>query len=185
VLTVDATSVRRALAGAVFNVFLITRAPLQLFQAIQTSLLPHLTGLEATEGHAAFTKAIRVTVLAIAAFALAVALGLLVFGPFAMRHLFGQPFTYNRFGLAAIGLGMGFHLTAGALNQSALARGHARAAAACWLSAAAVFVAWMFTGAVRDQVLRAELGYAGATGLLALALAALYRRGTAARTASA
>jgi hypothetical protein len=80
---------------------------------------------------------------------------------------------------------MGFHLTAGALNQSALARGHARAAAACWLSAAAVFVAWMFTGAVRDQVLRAELGYAGATGLLALALAALYRRGTAARTASA
>ena len=38
---------------------LIARAPLQLFQAIQTSLLPHLTGLEATEGHAAFARAIR------------------------------------------------------------------------------------------------------------------------------
>ena len=52
-----------------FNVLLIARAPLQLFQAIQTSLLPHLTGLEATAGHATFARAIRITVLAIAAFA--------------------------------------------------------------------------------------------------------------------
>jgi hypothetical protein len=42
---VDATSSNTALAGVVFNVLLIARAPLQLFQAIQTSLLPHLTGL--------------------------------------------------------------------------------------------------------------------------------------------
>jgi O-antigen/teichoic acid export membrane protein len=185
VLTVDATSGNRALAGPVFNVLLIARAPLQLFQAIQTSLLPHLTGLEATEGHAAFSKAIRVTVLAIAAFALTVALALLAIGPFAMRHVFGQHFSYNRFGLAAIGLGMGFHLIAGALKQSALARGRARAAAACWLSAAALFVAWMFTHAVAGQLLRAEIGYAGATALLALALAVLYRRGTAARLGEA
>ena len=54
---------------------LIARAPLQLFQAIQTSLLPHLTGLEATAGHEAFARAIRMTVLAIAAFAAVVALG--------------------------------------------------------------------------------------------------------------
>jgi O-antigen/teichoic acid export membrane protein len=184
VLTVDATSGNRALAGPVFNVLLIARAPLQLFQAVQTSLLPHLTGLEATQGHAAFVRAIRVTVLAIAAFALTVALALLAFGPFVMGHLFGQRFTYDRFGLAAIGLGMGFHLTAGALNQAALARGRARAAAACWLSAAALFVAWMFTHIVHGQLLRAELGYAGATGLLALSLALLYRRGTAERVAS-
>jgi O-antigen/teichoic acid export membrane protein len=181
VLTVDATAGSGALAGPVFNVLLIARAPLQLFQAIQTSLLPHLTGLEATEGHAAFTRAIRVTALAIAAFALTVALALLAIGPFVMRHLFGQHFSYDRFGLAAIGLGMGFHLTAGALNQAALARGRARAAAACWLVAAALFVAWMFSHIVAGQLLRAELGYAGATALLALALALLYRRGTAAR----
>ena len=54
VLTVDAPRRRTALAGIVFNVLLIARAPLQLFQAIQTSLLPHLAGLEATEGHEAF-----------------------------------------------------------------------------------------------------------------------------------
>src|SRR5579871_4456858 len=52
VLTVAATSSAGGLPGFVFDVLLITRAPLQLFQAIQTSLLPHLAGLEATEGHA-------------------------------------------------------------------------------------------------------------------------------------
>jgi O-antigen/teichoic acid export membrane protein len=183
VLTVDATSTNRALAGVVFNVLLIARAPLQLFQAIQTSLLPHLTGLEATEGHDAFARAIRVTLLAIAGFALAVSLALLAVGPFVMSHLFGQVFPYNRFGLALIGIGMGFHLASGALNQAALARDHARAAAACWLFSALVFVAWMVSPAVHGQVLRAEIGYAGATVLLAFTLSVLYRRGTSARLA--
>jgi O-antigen/teichoic acid export membrane protein len=177
VLTVDATSSKSALPGIVFNVLLIARAPLQLFQAIQTSLLPHLTGLEATEGHDAFARAIRITVLAIAAFATAVALGLLAIGPFALQHVFfGQVFKYNRFGLALIGVGMGLHLISGALNQAALARDRARAAAGCWLLAAVVFLAWMLTPAISEQLLRAEIGYAGATAILALALTLLYRR---------
>jgi O-antigen/teichoic acid export membrane protein len=177
VLTVDATSRSTTLAGIVFNVLLIARAPLQLFQAIQTSLLPHLTGLEATAGHEAFARAIRVTIMAIAAFAAAVSLGLLLVGPFALRHVFfGQAYDYGRFGLALIGVGMGLHLTSGALNQAALARDRARAAACCWLVAAVAFVAWMLIPAVGDQLLRAEIGYAGATALLAAALGALYRQ---------
>jgi O-antigen/teichoic acid export membrane protein len=178
VLTVDATSPNRALAGIVFNVLLIARAPLQLFQAIQTSLLPHLTGLEATAGHEAFAKAIRTTVLAIAGFAGIVAIGLLLVGPFALRHVFfGQDFHYKGAGLALIGLGMGLHLCSGALNQAALARDRARAAAGCWLLAAAAFVGWMLVPAVSEQLLRAEIGYAGATAVLALALTLLYRQG--------
>jgi len=181
VLTVDATSTDRALAGVVFNVLLIARAPLQLFQAIQTSLLPHLTGLEATEGHVAFGRAIRVTVLAIVGFALAVSIGLLAIGPFVMSKVFGQIFPYNRFGLAIIGLGMGFHLVSGALNQAALARDHARAAAACWLVAALAFVVWMIVPIIHGQVWRTEVGYAGATALLAGLLGLLYRRGSSTR----
>ena len=179
VLTVAATSPDKALAGIVFNVLLIARAPLQLFQAIQTSLLPHLTGLEVTDGHEAFARAIRLTVRAIAAFAAAVALGLLAIGPFVMSHLFGQHFTYGRFGLALIGLGMGLHLTSGALNQAALARDRARAAACCWGLAAALFLVWMLIPAVSEQLLRTEIGYAGATALLASMLAMLYWRGDA------
>jgi len=178
VLTVDATAKDVALAGIVFNILLIARAPLQLFQAIQTSLLPHLTGLEATAGHEAFGRAIRITVLAIAAFAAAVSLALLAIGPFVMEHvLFGQDYDYGRWGLALIGVGMGLHLTSGALNQAALARDRARAAAGCWLLAAVLFVGWMFLPAISDQVLRVEVGYAGATALLAAALTLLYRRG--------
>jgi O-antigen/teichoic acid export membrane protein len=178
VLTVDATSSNGRLAGIVFNVLLIARAPLQLFQAIQTSLLPHLTGLEATEGHDAFARAIRVTVLAITAFAGTVTVGLLIVGPFALRHVFfGQHFTYKGTGLALIGIGMGLHLISGALNQAALARDRARAAFACWIVAALAFFGWMLLPAVSDQLLRTETGYAGATALLALMLAGLYRRG--------
>jgi O-antigen/teichoic acid export membrane protein len=180
VLTVDATSHERALAGIVFNVLLIARAPLQLFQAVQTSLLPHLSGLEATAGHDQFARAVRTTVKAIAAFAGAVALGLLILGPWALGHvLFGQHYTYGRVGLALIGIGMGFHLCSGALNQAALARNRARAAAGCWLAAAAVFIVWMLSPAVSDEVLRAEIGYVGATALLAGFLLLLYRRGSA------
>jgi O-antigen/teichoic acid export membrane protein len=177
VLTVDATSTNLALAGIVFNVLLIARAPLQLFQAIQTSLLPHLTGLEAIEGHDAFAHAIRVTVRAITAFAAAVALGLLAIGPFVMEHLFGQHYAYNRFGLALIGLGMGMHLTSGALNQAVLARDRARTAAVCWAGAAVVFVAWMLTPIISEELLRTEIGYLGATSLLTLMLSVVYKRG--------
>jgi O-antigen/teichoic acid export membrane protein len=179
VLTVDATSHNTALAGIVFNVLLIARAPLQLFQAIQTSLLPHLTGLEATAGHDAFARAIRTTILAILAFAGVVSLGLLVVGPFALGHVFfGQNYSYKGAGLALIGIGMGLHLTSGALNQAALARDRARAAAGCWLLAAALFVVWMLLPAISEQLLRAEVGYAGATAVLVLALTLLYRQGT-------
>lgn len=178
VLTVAATSSDGALAGIVFNVMLIARAPLQLFQAIQTSLLPHLTGLEAREGRAAFARAIRMTVMAIGAFALAVTLGLLALGPLVMEHVvFGQHYSYGRVGLALIGLGMGMHLTSGALNQAALARNQARTAAGCWLVAAAVFLTWMLLPVVGEQVLRAELGYLGAASLLAVLLGLVYRRG--------
>ena len=178
VLTVAATAADKALAGIVFDVLLIARAPLQLFQAIQTSLLPHLTGLETTAGHRAFARAVRVTVLAIGGFAAVVALALLAIGPFVMEHLFGQQYPYGRVGLALVGVGMGLHLTSGALNQAALARNRARAAAICWLLAAGLFLAWMLTPAVANQLSRTEIGYAGATGLLALMLWAVYRQGS-------
>jgi O-antigen/teichoic acid export membrane protein len=163
-------------AAIVFSAFLITRAPLQLFQSVQTSLLPHLAGLEATEGAEGFARAIRVTVLAIAAFAGAVALGLLVLGPWVMSVVFDVGVDYGRVGLAVIAIGMGFHLAAGTFNQAALARGRAHSAAAAWLVAAAAFVAWMAAAVVDDQLVRAEVGYAGAAALLCALLVVLYRR---------
>jgi O-antigen/teichoic acid export membrane protein len=165
-------------AGVVFSALMVARAPLQLFQAVQTSLLPHLAGLEATEGRAAFAKAIRTTVLAIAAFAAACAIGLLLIGPWAMHIVFDKE-GYSRVGLAVIAVGMGLHLTAGTFNQAALARGRAGQAAAAWMAAAVVFVVWMVLPVVDDELVRAEVGYAGAAGLLCALLYGLYRRGPA------
>src|SRR5690349_314946 len=68
VLTTDVTAADAAAAGFVFNVLLIARAPLQLFQAVQGSLLPHLAGLEARAGRAEVHRAVRITVLAVAGF---------------------------------------------------------------------------------------------------------------------
>jgi O-antigen/teichoic acid export membrane protein len=159
-------------------VLLIARAPLQLFQAVQGTLLPHLATLQATAGNAEFRRAIRITLLAIAAFALTVAIGLFAIGPFALGVLFDVDYDYGRGGLALLALGVGCHLAAGTLNQAALARGQAAVAAACWLVAAALFLGWMFLPVVDDELLRAEVGYLGAAGLLCAALAVLYRRAT-------
>lgn len=176
VLIVEHTS-GPELAGFVFNVLLIVRAPLQLFQAVQTSILPHLAGLEARESADAFARAIRVTVLAIAAFAGACALGLLAIGPWVMETLLGDKgFTYERGGLALVALGMGFHLVAGTLNQAALARGRAAQSAAAWLLSAVLFVAWVASPIVSDEVMRVETGYFGAAFILSGLLFALYRR---------
>ena len=176
VLTVDATSPDARAAGYVFTALLIVRAPLQLFQAVQGSLLPHLAGLEATAGRAEFARAIRVTVLAIAAFAGAVAVGLLALGPVVLDLLFEDEKRFGRVGLAVLAVRMGAHLIAGTLNQAALARDRAGRAAAAWLVTAALFVGWMLLGAVEEPLLRTELGYAGAAGLLCALLVALERR---------
>ena len=168
--------------GFVFNVMLIVRAPLQLFQAIQTSILPHLAGLEARESPEEFHKAIRTTILVIAAFAAAVALGLLLIGPAVMTALLGDKgFTYGRVGLALVGVGMGLHLISGTLNQAALARGRAAAAAAAWLFSAALFVIFVATagGSENEVVTRVEVGYLGATAVLCTLLWLLYRLGPA------
>jgi O-antigen/teichoic acid export membrane protein len=163
----------------VFNVLLIVRAPLQLFQAVQTAILPHLAGLEARESPEEFHRAIRITVMVIAAFAGAVAIGLLAIGPFVMTALLGNKgFSYGRWGLAVIGLGMGFHLISGTLNQAALARGRNRLAAIAWLSAAALFVAFMLSGAIGSEVTRVEVAYFTATLVLCGLLWAIYRLGT-------
>ena len=180
-----AGSITSGLTGFVFNVMLIVRAPLQLFQAIQTSILPHLAGLEARESTEEFSRAIRITVKAIAAFAGAVTIGLLAIGPFVMTLLLGNKgYPYGRFGLAIVGLGMGLHLVSGTLNQAALARGRARLAAVAWLSAAVLFVLLVAAPTITSEVTRVEVAYFTGTLVLCGLLYAIYRRGPAATPAA-
>jgi O-antigen/teichoic acid export membrane protein len=175
-LKVTADSGGAALAGFAFNVLLLARAPLQLFQAIQTSILPHLTKSRATGEQDQFKRSINITLMAIAVFAGCVALGMLALGPFAMDVFFGSKFDYDRLGLVIVSIGMGLYLSAATLNQAALARGQARAASACWATAAAGFVAFLLIADFSDRVLQMEVGYLGGACVLCALLYTLYRR---------
>ncbi|HLL86033.1 MAG TPA: hypothetical protein VK387_01840 [Thermoleophilaceae bacterium] len=178
-LLVKATEGARgaALAGFVFNVLLIARAPLQLFQAVQTSILPHLTRLRAGGAEDPFRRSVNLTLRAIAGFAALVALVMLAVGPALMDLFFGGDFAYPRAGLVLVSVGMGLYLAAATLNQAALARGRARAAAACWAGSATVFVVFLLAWRFHDRVLQVEVAFLGAAALLCGLLLVLYRRG--------
>jgi O-antigen/teichoic acid export membrane protein len=165
-----------ALAGFTFNVLLIARAPLQLFQAIQTSILPHLTRLRASGESDPFRRSVNLTLTAIAGFAGCVALVMLAAGPQLMDLLFGGDFDYERGGLVLVAVGMGLYLSAATLNQALLAHGLAAQASACWISAAAGFVVFLLLADFNDRVLQVELAFVGAAALLSAALYGLYRR---------
>jgi O-antigen/teichoic acid export membrane protein len=170
-------AVDAAAAGFIFNVLMVARAPLLLFQAVAASLLPHLTRLRTrgdATGEDAFRMSINTTLMIVAAFAAAVTVGVLAIGPQVMQLAFGDKFTYDRAGLAIVAVGMGFYLAAAALNQAALAQGQARRAAVCWVACATAFVIFNLIQPL-DPYRTVEVGFAGAAAVLSGLLYALYR----------
>jgi O-antigen/teichoic acid export membrane protein len=166
-----------AAAGYIFNVLMVARAPLLLFQGIATSLLPHLTRLRSrggTEGETAFRMSIRGTLTAIAAFGVLVTIVVAAIGPQLMQIAFGDKFTYDRLGLILVSIGMGLYLSAATLNQAAVAQGQVRRSAACWVTCAVAFLIWNLLP-VLDEFRRVEIGFTGAAAALAGLLYLLYR----------
>ncbi len=167
-----------AAAGYIFNVLLIARAPLVLFQAVAASLLPHLTRLRARgdeNSRDAFRSSLENTMLLIAGFAAVTTLAVVTIGPQVMQIAFGDKFEYDRLGLAIVSVGMGFYLVAASLNQAALAQGQAHRAASRWIVCAAAFVVFNLVSPT-DAFRAVEIGFAGCSMLLALLLAQVYLR---------
>ena len=166
-----------AAAGFIFNVLMVVRAPVLVFQGVATSLLPHLTRLRArgAAGDDAFHDSVRTTLIAIACFTALVLLAVLAVGPAAMQIAFGDEFTYDRAALVIMAAAMGFHLTATTFSQAALAHGAAARAARCWAVSGALFLAWCLTPIVADEARRVEVGFLGGAIVLAALLARVYR----------
>ena len=156
---------------------LIARAPLQLFQAVQTSILPHLTRLRASGETDPFRRSVNVTLMAIAAFAGCVALVMLAIGPWLMHVLFGGDFDYERGGLVLVSIGMGLYLSAATLNQALLAHGRAPPGLR-WRGSAArsTFALFLLLADFDDPVLQVEIAFVGAAAALCALLWSLYRR---------
>jgi O-antigen/teichoic acid export membrane protein len=168
-----------AAAGFIFNVLMLARAPLQLFQAVSTSILPHLTSLHTStdpDSGREFHRSVRGVLLGVAGFAAFTALVVLVAGPQLMQLAFSDKFSYDRPGLLLATLGMGLYLGAVTLNQACLAQGQVRRAAARWLACAAFFVLWNFLPLIGNEFRRVEIGFALTAGILFCLLYLVYRR---------
>ena len=167
-----------AAAGFIFNVLMIARAPLQLFQAVSTSILPHLTSLhtsDAPDSEREFHRSVRGVLLGVAAFAAFTALVVLIAGPKLMQIAFSAKFEYDRPGLLLVTLGMGLYLGSVTLNQACIAQGQVRRAAARWIACAGFFILWNFLPIVGDEFRRVEIGFALTAGVLFALLYLVYR----------
>jgi O-antigen/teichoic acid export membrane protein len=168
-----------AAAGFIFNVLMIARAPLQLFQAVSTSILPHLTSLhtsEAPDSESEFHRTVRMVLLGIAAFTAVSFAVMALAGPKLMQIAFSNKFTYDRAGLLLITLGMGLYLSSVTVNQACIAQGQVRRSAVRWISCAALFIAWNFVPLLSNEFRRVEVGFLLAAGVLFSLLYYVYRR---------
>jgi O-antigen/teichoic acid export membrane protein len=166
-------------AGFIFNVLMIARAPLQLFQSVSTSILPHLTSLHTSddpESDREFSHTVRIVLLGIVAFTGAALVFMAAVGPKAMQIAFGKNFTYDRAGLLLVTVGMGLYLASVTLNQACVAQGQVRRAAARWITCAVIFIGWNFVPLVSNEQRRVEFGFLIAAGVLFALLYWVYRR---------
>jgi len=167
-----------AAAGFIFNVLMIARAPLQLFQAVSTSILPHLTSLHTSsdpDSEREFHRSVRGVLLGVAAFTVIAFIAMAIAGPTMMQIAFSKKFTYDRLGLLLVTLGMGLYLGSVTLNQACVAQGQVRRAAGRWLACAAFFILWNFLPIVSNEFRRVEIGFALTAGVLFAVLYLVYR----------
>jgi O-antigen/teichoic acid export membrane protein len=166
-------------AGFIFNVLMLARAPLQVFQAVSTSILPHLTGLHTSEDPGSkdeFRRSVRMVLLGIAAFAAVTGLVVLIAGPQLMQIAFSKKYSYERGELLLVTAAMGLYLCSVTVNQACVAQGQVRRAAARWIACAALFIGWNFVPLVGNEFHRVELGFLLAAGVLFGLLYLIYRR---------
>jgi O-antigen/teichoic acid export membrane protein len=168
-----------AAAGFIFNVLMLARAPLQVFQAVSTSILPHLTGLHTSDdpdSEHEFHRSVRMVLLGIAAFAAFTGLVVLIAGPQLMQIAFSKKYSYGRGELLMVTAAMGLYLCSVTVNQACVAQGQVRRAAARWIACAALFIGWNFVPLVSNEFHRVEVGFVLAAGVLFGLLYLIYRR---------
>lgn len=168
-----------AAAGFIFNVLMLARAPLQVFQAVSTSILPHLTGLHSSDdpdSEREFHRSVRMVLLGIAAFAAFTGLVVLIAGPQLMQIAFSKKYSYGRGELLMVTAAMGLYLCSVTVNQACVAQGQVRRAAARWIACAVLFIGWNFVPLVSNEYHRVEVGFVLAAGVLFGLLYLIYRR---------
>jgi hypothetical protein len=91
-----------------------------------------------------------------------------------MQIAFGSKFTYDRFALLCVSIGMGLYLAATTLSQASVAQGQVRRVAARWAICAVGFLVFNLLP-ILTTFRRVEVGFLAAAAVLCSLLYALYR----------
>jgi O-antigen/teichoic acid export membrane protein len=180
---IDGGARAKSAAGVVFAATMLVRVPVYVFQGLAASLLPNLTRMHAQEDAQAVRRVVVRTSAILLAVGAAVVAGCALFGPEALRVLYGSGFTGGRGALALLGAGVGCYLAAMTVTQGLLAADRGAQAAVPWTIAAGVFVV-LYASLPGGQLMRVSGSFLGGTlvvlvGLLAVAVG---RRGVRARS---
>jgi O-antigen/teichoic acid export membrane protein len=168
-----------AAAGHFVNGVVIARIPLFLFQAVQASLLPKLSGLASSGQLGDFRSGLRRLLVAVAGLAVAGTIVGAVLGPFVVDTMFpGSDLGTRTMGLLAAGAGL--YMLAVACAQALIALGgHADQAAGWFLGCVALAITVLISS--QDVFFRVELALlAGSAAALVVMGILLVRRLTAA-----
>jgi O-antigen/teichoic acid export membrane protein len=168
-----------AAAGRFVNGVVIARIPLFLFQAVQASLLPKLSGLASSGQLGDFRSGLRRLLVAVAGLAVVGTIVGAVLGPFVVDTMFpGSDLGARTMGLLAAGAGL--YMLAMACAQALIALGgHADQAAGWFLGCVALAITVLISS--QDVFFRVELALlAGSAAALVVMGVLLVRRLTAA-----
>jgi O-antigen/teichoic acid export membrane protein len=168
-----------AAAGHFVNGVVIARIPLFLFQAVQASLLPKLSGLASSGQLGDFRSGLRRLLVAVAGLAVVGTIVGAVLGPFVVDTMFpGSDLGARTMGLLAAGAGL--YMLAMACAQALIALGgHADQAAGWFIGCVALAITVLISS--QDVFFRVELALlAGSAAALVVMGVLLVRRLTAA-----
>jgi O-antigen/teichoic acid export membrane protein len=164
-----------AAAGHFVNGVVIARIPLFLFQAVQASLLPKLSGLAHSGQLGDFRSGLRRLLIAVAGLAVIGTIAGIVLGPFVVNTMFpGSDLGARTMGLLAAGAGL--YMLAMACAQALIALGGHADQAAGWFFGCVVLAITVLV-ASQDVFFRVELAlFAGSAAALLMMGALLLRR---------
>jgi O-antigen/teichoic acid export membrane protein len=127
-------------AGKFLAAFVIARVPLFLFQAVQATLIPALTGALASHDHARFRRELRRVLLATGAVGVAGVAGAALLGPWALKIAFGSGYGLGRVDIVVLAASTGLYMLALVFQSGLVALERHRDNALGWSTALALFV---------------------------------------------
>lgn len=160
-----------AAAGRFLAGLVMARIPLFLFQAVQASLLPKLSGLLGADRLRDFrTGLVRLVGVVVVTVIIAVA-GALTVGPWVLTVLFGPDFELGREDLGYLAAASGAFMLALTYAQALIALSAFKAQIGGWAVGVTVFGLTLL--AKGDLLFRVELAFLSGTGAAAAALGVL------------